>query len=148
MFQSESLLGKVFKIMSFGKFIAQTQQALLWAQGQIQTLDASRKELGEGRGGRHFGQQRANGRAFQHVMGHQCEGETSAFYSHCAIFLKEFWRLSVRLQNIQKFPGRQREMCIENLSPPLSHAQLTLPALSSLKPARMFPSRGRKRKGV
>lgn len=43
------------------------------------------------------------------------------------IFPKEFWMLiNIRLQNIQKFSGRQHEICIENLFRFLPRAQLTL----------------------
>ena len=58
------------------------------------------------------------------------------------IFLKEFWTLNIRLQNIQNFPGRQREICIENLFQFPPHAWLTLQLVSSLKPTCIFLSRG------
>ena len=59
------------------------------------------------------------------------------------IFPKEFWTLTnIRLQNIQKFSGRQREICIENLFRFLLRARLTLRLLSSHKPDCVFPPRG------
>lgn len=61
-----------------------------------------------------------------------------SLYSYDAISLKEFWRLNIRLQNIQKFPGRQHKICIENLFRSPSHGQLTFQLLFSLKPAWYF----------
>lgn len=56
------------------------------------------------------------------------------------------FKLNIRLRNIQKFPGRQREISMENVFRSPSYARLTLQLLSFLKPAWVFPSSGVSRK--